>query len=354
LSQEQTLAARRAEQATAIATAEAEQTRLAELARITATQAQTVAQTEADKVVETATIERDGAIQTATIERDRNIELARITTAVQTAQKSEEESTATAAANEARALAVRAEESVQTAKATEIANRTKNVAVIAATQRAQEEAVQITVAANADKEAAEARASAIRTEAIAEADAEKARAEGREAAFRVDAAGQAAVNEATNVLNGEQTALLLRRAMLEALPQIIAAASKPIENIDKISIVDARGLHGEAGTLDGSGMQNGNLADAAVAAAMRYRVGGPLIDALMGELGMDGRSLNGLLAGGTAVLQPASAPVEGEGSLGREPASRDSDTNLEIADSAPSQARGSANGSRANGASPKA
>ena len=91
-----------------------------------------VAQTEADKVIQTATIARDGAVQTAAIERDRTIEIARITTAVQTAQKSEEESTATAAANEARALAIRAEESVATARATEIANREKNVAVIRA------------------------------------------------------------------------------------------------------------------------------------------------------------------------------------------------------------------------------
>lgn len=296
LAQEQTLAARRAEQATAIATAEAEQTRLAEIARISAEQAQTVAQTEADKIVQTATIARDGAVQTATIERDRNIELARITTAVQTAQKSEEESTATAAANEARALAVRAEESVQTAKATEIANRNKNVAVIAATQRAQEEAVQITVAATAEKEAADARAEALRTEAQAEADAEKARAEGRAAAFDVDAAGQRALNEATNVLNTEQTALLIRKAMLDALPGIIAAAAKPMEQIDRISILDARGLHGEAGAADGSA-GTGNLADAAVAAAMKYRVGGPLIDALMGEIGMSGGTVGGMLSG---------------------------------------------------------
>ena len=306
LSQEQTLAARRAEQSTAIATAEAEQTRLAEIARINAEQAQTVAQTEADKVIQTATIVRDGAVQTATIERDRNIELARITTAVQTAQKSEEESTATAAANEARALAVKAEESVHTAKATEIANRNKNVAVIAATQRAQEEAVQITVAATAEKEAADARAVALRTEAVAEADAEKARAEGRAAAFAVDAAGQTALNEATNVLNTEQTALLLRRAMLDALPSIIAAASKPMEQIDKISILDARGLHGGAGAPDGSD-GSGNLADAAVAAAMKYRVGGPLIDALMSELGMSGSSVNGLLSGAKPVEAPEQA-----------------------------------------------
>lgn len=309
LTQEQTLAALRAEQATAIATAEAEQTRLAEIARINATQAQTVAQTEADKVVQTATILRDGAVQTAAIERDRNIELARITTAVQTAQKSEEESTATAAANEARALAVRAEESVATAKATEIANRNKNVAVIAATQRAQEEAVQITVAATAEKESAEARAAALRTEATAEADAEKVRAEGRSAAFKVDAAGQTALNEATNVLSDAQTALLLRRAMLEALPAIIAAASKPMEQIDKISIVDARGLHGGPGGTDDTAQSGGNLADAAVSAAMRYRVGGPLIDALLGELGMSGGSLNAMLAGAPIATARPESPV---------------------------------------------
>jgi flotillin len=310
LTQEQTLAARRAEQATAIMTAEAEQTRLAEIARITATQAQTVAQTEADKIVQTATIARDGAIQTATIERDRTIEIARITTAVQTAQKSEEESTATAAANEARALAVRAEESVATAKATEIANRTKNVAVIAATQRAEEEAVGITVAAKAEKEAAEARASALRTEATAEADAEKARAEGREAAFKVDAEGQTLLNEATNILSESQTAYMIRKAMLDALPAIIAAAAKPMENIDRISILDARGLH-----CDGSGAEGGggagqtNLADAAVAAAMRYRVGGPLIDGLMAELGMSGGSLDGMLAGAGAPASLANGPA---------------------------------------------
>lgn len=311
LTQEQTLAARRAEQATAIATAEAEQTRLAEIARINAEQAQTVAQTEADKVIQTATIARDGAVQTATIERDRTIEIARITTAVQTAQKSEEESTATAAANEARALAVRAEESVLTAKATEIANREKNVAVIAATKRAQEEAVQITVAATAEKEAAESRAAALRTEAEAEADAEKARAEGRAAAFTVDAAGQTALNEATNILSDTQTALLVRKAMLEALPGIIAAASKPMEQIDKISILDARGLHGDSGASDGAGGP-GNLADSAVAAAMRYRVGGPLIDGLMAELGMSGGSLNGMLSGAAAAQGAVTTEDEAE------------------------------------------
>jgi flotillin len=153
----------------------------------------------------------------------------------------------------------------------------------------------------------------LRTEATAESEAEKVRAEGREAAFAVDAAGQAALNEATNLLNEAQTALLVRKAMLEALPAIIAAASKPMENIDKISILDARGLHGD-GHSDGSGSgSHENLADAAVAAAMRYRVGGPLIDGLMAELGMSGGSLNGMLAGsGTAKTNTSAIPVAAE------------------------------------------
>jgi hypothetical protein len=41
---------------------------------------------------------------------------------------------------------------------------------------------------------------------------------------------------------------------------------------------------------------------------MRYRVGGPLIDGLMAELGMNGSSLNGLLAGSATGETPMAAP----------------------------------------------
>ncbi|GAC1406723.1 MAG: hypothetical protein NVSMB69_06490 [Novosphingobium sp.] len=168
----------------------------------------------------------------------------------------------------------------------------------------------ITVAAQAEKEAAEARASALRTEATAEADAEKARAEGREAAFKVDAEGQTLLNEATNILSESQTAYMIRKAMLDALPAIIAAAAKPMENIDRISILDARGLHGDGPGADGGGgAGQTNLADAAVAAAMRYRVGGPLIDGLMAELGMSGGSLDGMLAAASAPASLANGPA---------------------------------------------
>jgi alpha-acetolactate decarboxylase len=74
--------------------------------------------------------------KTATVERDRTIEVARITWAIQTAQKPKEKSTAKAAVDEALARPARSEESVATAKVTGIANRNRNVAVIAATSPA--------------------------------------------------------------------------------------------------------------------------------------------------------------------------------------------------------------------------
>jgi flotillin len=247
LTQEQTLAARRAEQATAIATAEAEQTRLAEIARITAEQAQTVARPRPTRSSRPRRSCATARSRPPTIERDRNIELARITTAVQTAQKSEEESTATAAANEARALAVRAEESVATAKATEIANRNKNVAVIAATQRAQEEAVGITVAATrregsgrGPRHRAAHRGDRRRRCRKGPRRGPRRRVQGRcrrpDRAQRSDQRPERRADRAAGA-----------QGMLEALPAIIAAASKPMEQIDKISILDARGLHGDAG-----------------------------------------------------------------------------------------------------------
>jgi flotillin len=43
---------------------------------------------------------------------------------------------------------------------------------------------------------------------------------------------------------------------------------------------------------------------------MRYRVGGPLIDALMAEIGMTGGSLNGILAGAAAPGVAAAAVAD--------------------------------------------
>jgi hypothetical protein len=50
---------------------------------------------------------------------------------------------------------------------------------------------------------------------------------------------------------------------------------------------------------------------------MRYRVGGPLIDGLMAELGMSGGSLNGMLSG-AAAAQSAASTDDDEAESGKE------------------------------------
>lgn len=302
LSQNQAIAASRAEQEAAVAESQAASERARENARI-----------ETERTVAVAETKREGAVKAAVIERDRTIELARIETQVATQEASERESAAAAKANEARAEAIRAEESVTTAQATEVANREKNVAVIRAEQDAQQKAVGITVQAQADADAAELRAKAIRVAAEAEAEAKSIGADADEKVNRVKAEGERALNEATNVLSGPQTELLARRALLAVLPEIITAAAKPMENIDRISVVDARGLQGNANGGEGEN-SGGSLADNAVSAAMRYRVGAPLLDGLMAELGMNGGSINGLLDGAdmTALGVAKAKPVKPE------------------------------------------
>jgi len=78
------------------------------------------------------------------------------------------------------------------------------------------------------------------------------------------------------------------------LPAIIEASVKPLEKIDGIKIVQVDGLNrGASGGGDGpSGSSGGgNLAEQAVAAALAYRAQQPILDAVLGEIGMKGGDL---------------------------------------------------------------
>ena len=69
-----------------------------------------------------------------------------------------------------------------------------------------------------------------------------------------------------------------------------------MERIEGIKIVQVGGMNGDGGQgANGSGGGNGhNLADQVVNTALRYRSQAPLVDALLKEVGLDGRSLDGL------------------------------------------------------------
>ena len=142
-----------------------------------------------------------------------------------------------------------------------------------------------------------------------EAEATKLRAEADRVRFEVEAAGQRAVNEAANLLSSGQVSLQTKLALLKVLPEVIREAAKPLEAIDSIKIVQVDGLttSGGASGSAGGGSGDGNLADAAVAAALRYRAQAPMLDGLMKELGFDGGSLDGLTR--AAIADPAAAEV---------------------------------------------
>lgn len=241
-------------------------------------------------------------VKEASIKADQAIALSEQISATAIAAKSEEQSKAEAKADAARALAAKAAEEVETARLTEIAERTKRIQLIEAEQEAQKASINIVVSSDAEKQAAKNRAEAARTLAQGEAEAAKLKAAATEVTYAVEAEGKQKLNEAANHLSPEQIAMNIRMALIQALPAIIAESVKPMENIEGIKILHVDGLAG--GGAGGRGL-NGHaggsgIADQAVDAALRYRSQAPLIDALLAELGLKGGSLNGLVSSAVA------------------------------------------------------
>ncbi|MGV3650670.1 MAG: flotillin family protein [Devosia sp.] len=325
LEQEREIQIRRAEQNALIAQQEADRDREAQQAKIVAQQRVREADIASGQVVKEREIATALAVEAAAVEKEKQILLARQASDIAVAIKSREKSVADAEADKARALAAQASEEVTTARETAIADRDKQIQLIEARKAAEQQAIAITVAADADKKAALDRAEALRIEAEAEAekarltakgqsDAEKLRAEAQAALYRVEADGKLAVNQAANTLSPEQIAMQVRLALIEALPAIIAESVKPIQNIDGIKILHVDGLGGGMATGAGSagGGLGGGIADQAVDAALRFRSQAPLVDAVMKELGLSGGSLEGLVGGvsATAASPPPAAAAQ--------------------------------------------
>ena len=327
LDQEREVAIRRAEQEAEIAREGAARKREAEEARILADQqvkqaeinsSRAVAEQQiaSDQQVREREITKNKTIETADIERRKTLELAEQDRTIAVAEKSKQQSEAEGEANKARALAVTAEEQVKTAQETEMAERAKIVELVEARKAAERQAIAVTVAAEAEKQAAEDHADAVRTEAAgtaekiriaaeAEAAAEKLRADAAKVRYAIDALGNQELNKAANLLSADQIAMRLKLALIQALPEIIQESVKPMERIDGIKIFQVEGLGG-GGAANGEAapVANGSLADQIVTSALRYRGQAPLLDALMRELGLQGTDLNAL----TDTLKPAPAP----------------------------------------------
>lgn len=348
LEQEREISIRRAEQMSNIATEESMKQRIAEEAKIAAQREIDMQRINAERDTRNQDIIKEQALEQANIERQKALELAEQERQIAVAEKSRAESVAKAEADKARALAVQQAENVITVREREIAERAKAVQLIKATEEAEKDAIDIKVAAQAEKQAAADRAEAVRIEAQGQADKKRLTAQGEADAqlliaqaqaeqYRVEAEGQEAINTAANMLSPDQIDMQIRMALLERLPAIIAESVKPIENIDGIKILqiggNGAGMLGQgngsgSNTGNGDGGSKGSLADDMINSALRYRSQAPLIDHLLGELGLAGGGDINALTG--ALVDSQFSPVGNKGTSKRaqaRQATHDSATN---------------------------
>jgi uncharacterized membrane protein YqiK len=288
LEQEQQVKTRSAEQNSRIATFEAQRRQEAEQSRIVAERQVQESEIEREQAVRSRKVEAEREVRVKEIEQSKVTEIAQQEKAIVIAEKSEAQSQAQARANESLAEAVKAEQLVETTRRTAEADRAKQVALIEAAQEAETSAVHITTNARAEREASEMKAAAIVE--LAEAARKKGLAE---------AEAQRALNDAINALSSDQTSLKFKLALLESLPSVIAQTVAPMKSIEGIKIIQVDGLNRMGGSATGEGTASGggNLAEQAVSAALSYRAHAPLIDSLLGEIGLSGSSLQKMVPG---------------------------------------------------------
>ncbi|AUH33527.1 flotillin domain-containing protein [Paracoccus tegillarcae] len=200
-----------------------------------------------EESIRSAEIDRERKLREAEINKERELEVADQDRQIIIAQKSEEESRARASADLARAEATKATEAVVTAKQVAEAERQKQIVLIHAAQEAEREATRIRLSAQAEKDAAQDRAEARREEAQADADAITIRAEAKKKDMLAEAEGKRAITDAENTLSESIIAMKIAMAKLEAMPEILSHAMKPVEKIDSIRIHQVTGLGGGIG-----------------------------------------------------------------------------------------------------------
>ncbi len=305
LGQQREIEVTRAEQAALIASQQAERSREAEAAKIEAERQVSQKRIEADREIKAAEIEKNLVIQTREIELERKtemqraeqrkqVEIARQDTQIAIATKSREQSDADAAANLAKAEAVKAEEAVNTARQVAVAERDKSIQLIEATKEAEQNAIAVKVSASAEKEAAMDRAEALTIEARAKQSAALAEAEGKRA-----------INEALNTLSAAQIDLQVRTLLLQQLPHILEQAVRPIEKIDSIRLFQVNGMPGQGGTSGGaSGAANqGTFPEQVMNSALQYQIAKPIVDAVMKDAGLSNDGITGISQALTGMLK---------------------------------------------------
>jgi flotillin len=218
-------------------------------------------QATADERREQARINREREVRVMEIKRDREIrkldldanlgtEVARHDKEIQLAAKVAEEAEARAISLVARASEVAAEEKVNTARETAMADREKQLALIRAEEQAE-----------VDDTRVKSETGTIRAMADAQADASAKRSAARKDEMLAEAEGTSALIDAENTRRDELVEMKVDLARIDALPEVVANMVKPAEKIDSIRINHFAGF---GTTGDGAGGAGSGSSDKAV------------------------------------------------------------------------------------------
>jgi uncharacterized membrane protein YqiK len=285
LAQEKELEFRRAKQQAELARERAERKRDAQVADIIANEEIEKARIASERQLKHDRIEQQRDTEAMEIERRKSIELAEHTRTIAVAESSEAETAARAKADEARAAAISAEEAIFTAREKAQADRKKQVELILTALEAEKDQIRQMTRIATEKAVAAERATIARVEADAFAVAEETRSKAYRIRHQVESEGVRLMAEANNIASPEARVSALRLRLVEKLESIIRESVKPMEKIDGIKIIHLDGLTVPAG--GGSPDSEGGLTDRLVSSALRYRAQAPLLDHLLGEIGID-------------------------------------------------------------------
>ncbi len=306
LGQQREVEIARARQRAELTTERAQRDQEAEGAQITAKQTIDAARIRSEQTLEQERINKERTIQAAEIERRKSLELAEQQRAIAVARESEALSLAQTDAELARAQAVSAEEKVFTAREVEMAERKKAIDLIGAAQSAEREALRLTSAAQAEKQASADRGAAVRAQAEADADADKIKSMAMRVRGEIEAEMLQLMNAAHNMLTPEARMSALRMKLVDKAEAIIRESVRPLENIEGIKIMHVDGLGGSGSGIGQEG--SGNFSDSVVNSALRFRAQAPLVDQLLREIGIEGGDIQRLV-GGASGAHAALPPV---------------------------------------------
>ncbi len=285
LAQEKELEFRRAQQQAELARERAERKRESQVADIVANEEIEKARIASERQLKQDRIEQERDIEAMEIERRKLIELAEHQRTIAVAESSEAETAARAKADEVRASAITAEEAIFTAREKAQAERKKQVELILTALDVEKDQLRQQTRVATEKAVAAERADIARIEADAFKVSEETRSKAYQIRNQVESEGVRLMAEANNIPSPEARVSALRLRLLEKLDAIIRESVKPMEKIEGIKVVHLDGLTVPAG--GGASDSEGGLTDRLVSSALRYRAQAPILDHLLGEIGID-------------------------------------------------------------------